>query len=275
MTTRDIKTLGEDGARLLTSLSVAGKTVFTSEDAVQVLEDEVNVRLLLSRLEKKRWLKRLEKGKYLILPFEAGMEGKYSEHPFIIASTLVTPYAISYWSALNYYGYTEQIPGTIYVSSTKRRADLDIADLGLRFKFVKLTPSKFFGHHQIWIEERGLNITDREKTIVDCLDHPEYCGGIVEATKGLWYACSQEEIDLAKLTKYVDRMGNRSIFKRLGYLSEVLGLSIGGFLETWKARISSGYTLLDPVMPKGGSHDSRWNLQINVTGHDLTEWRTH
>ena len=149
MTTRDMKTLGEDGARLLTSLSVAGKTVFTSEDAAQVLGDKVNARLLLSRLEKKRWLKRLEKGKYLILPFEAGMEGKYSEHPFIIASKLITPYAVSYWSALNHYGYTEQIPGTIYVSSTKRRTDMEIADLGLRFKFVRLTPSKFFGHYAV------------------------------------------------------------------------------------------------------------------------------
>ena len=275
MTTRDMKTLGEDGARLLTSLSVAGKTVFTSEDAAQVLGDKVNARLLLSRLEKKRWLKRLEKGKYLILPFEAGMEGKYSEHPFIIASKLITPYAVSYWSALNHYGYTEQIPGTIYVSSTKRRTDMEIADLGLRFKFVRLTPSKFFGHHAVWIQERKINITDREKTIVDCLDHPEYCGGIVEATKGLWYGCTQEEIDVAKLTEYVERMNNRSIFKRLGYLAELLKLPVGEFLQTWKRNISSGYSLLDPVMPKAGRHNSRWNLRINVTHHDLTEWRTH
>jgi len=275
MTTRDIKTLGEDGARLLTSLSVAGKTVFTSEDAAEVLGAEVNVRLLLSRLENKRWLKRLEKGKYLILPFEAGMEGKYSEHPFVIASKLTTPYAISYWSALNYYGYTEQIPGTIYVSSTRRRTDLEITDLGLWFKFVKLAPSKFFGHQEVWVEERKVNITDREKTIVDCLDRPEYCGGIVESTKGLWYACTQEEIDLVKLTEYVTIMNNRSIFKRLGYLAELLELPIGESLQTWKESISSGYTLLDPVMPRGGRYNSRWNLQINVDRHELTEWRTH
>lgn len=275
MATRDIKTLGEDGARLLTSLSAAGKTVFTSEDAAQVLGNEVNVRLLLSRLERKRWLKRLEKGKYLILPFEAGMEGKYSEHPFIIASKLIAPYAISYWSALNYYGYTEQIPGTIYVSSTRRRADLEIPDLGLRFEFVKLIPSKFFGHHEVWIEERRVNITDREKTIVDCLDHPEYCGGIVEATKGLWYAYTQEEIDLARLTEYVERMNNRTIFKRLGYLAELLELSVGEFLQSWKENISSGYPLLDPVMPDAGRYNSHWNLRINVARHDLTEWRTH
>jgi predicted transcriptional regulator of viral defense system len=42
-----------------------------------------------------------------------------------------------------------------------------------------------FGQETLWIEGQAVSITDPAKTVVDCLDHPELCGGIVEAAKGL------------------------------------------------------------------------------------------
>ena len=73
-----VKTLSEREARLLTTLSAAGKQVFATEDARDILGPSVNVNQVLARLRHKRWLKRLSKGLYLILPFEAGMEGDFT-----------------------------------------------------------------------------------------------------------------------------------------------------------------------------------------------------
>jgi len=50
---------------------------------------------------------------------------------------------------------------------------------------VTVKPSKFFGPSIIKTGQRNVHITDPEKTIVDCLDKPKYCGGIIEVMKDL------------------------------------------------------------------------------------------
>ncbi len=47
--------------------------------------------------------------------------GALTVHNFLIASHLVDPYYIGYWSALNYHGLTDQTPPAVYVATTKAR----------------------------------------------------------------------------------------------------------------------------------------------------------
>ncbi|RLF52549.1 MAG: hypothetical protein DRN24_03075, partial [Thermoplasmata archaeon] len=79
------------------------KKAFTMEDAEQISHANKDVlKVILSRLEKKGWIERIEKGKYVIIPLGAE-KGKYTLHEFVLGSYLVDPCIISYWSALNYY----------------------------------------------------------------------------------------------------------------------------------------------------------------------------
>jgi predicted transcriptional regulator of viral defense system len=278
MNGRDIRTLGDTEARLLLTLASQDKQVFTTADAHEAIEGQRHrVNKILARLSKKCWVLRLQRGLYLILPFEAGIEGTYSVHPFRIIPHLATPYAIAYWTALYHYGYTEQIPGAIFVSTTAGRASatLAIEELGIVYRFVTLAPYKFFGHRRIWIEGQEISITDRAKTVIDCLDHPKHCGGIIEATKGLYESLTQGDVLPPLLTEYAGRMQNRAIFKRLGYLAELLGLPVSGEIERWQAALSSGYSRLDPLVGDHGPYDSRWQLRLNRTPADLTDWLVH
>ena len=278
MNGRDIKTLGDSEARLLLTLASQGKHVFTTGDAQAVLGvARHRVNKLLARLSDKRWLLRLRRGLYLILPFEAGVEGTYSVHPFRIVPHLATSHALAYWTALSYYDYTEQMPDTIFVATTAEptSAELTIDELGLRYRFVTLVPHKFFGHRRIWIEGQEVTITDRAKTVVDCLDHPEYCGGVVEAAKGLHDGLFHKHFSPQTLTEYAGRMKNRTIFKRLGYLAELLELPVVDEIAHWQASLSSGYSLLDPLAGDHGAYDGRWRLRLNRTPADLTDWLLH
>lgn len=275
---RDIRTLGDAEARLLLTLASQDKQVFTTADAQAALGGARHrVNKMLARLSDKRWVLRLRRGLYLILPFEAGVEGTYSVHPFRIVPHLVTPYAVAYWTALYYYGYTEQIPGVIFVTTTAGRASatLTIEELGLTYRFVTLAPYKFFGHHRVWIEGQEIIITDRAKTVVDCLDHPEHCGGIVETAKGLYESLTKEDISPPLLSEYAGRMQNRAIFKRLGYLVELLDLPVGVEIERWQAALSTGYNRLDPLAGDHGPYDGRWQLRLNRTPADLSDWLVH
>lgn len=272
---QNIKNLSKSETRLLSILSAAGKNVFTFDDAKKVLAGERSrTKQALYILAEKGWIKNLERGKYLIVPLEGIARGTWSEEAFVIAANLVDPYTISYWSALNYYGYTEQIPRTIFVQTTKRKFKAETEVLGIPYKFVTVKSHKFFGTANIWFGNKKVVITDKEKTIVDCLDHPEYCGGIVEAAKGLANAFD-DKIDLKKLTQYARKMDNRAIFKRLGYLSEALELPVKDYPSQWQRMVSPGYAILDPLSARTGKYNSRWHIQANVSKANLTEWRTH
>ena len=72
-----IRSLSSREARLLSTLAAAGRTIFTIEEARQTSDaDGADVARLLYRLAAKRWVQRLERGKYRLIPLEAGPEAR-------------------------------------------------------------------------------------------------------------------------------------------------------------------------------------------------------
>lgn len=132
------RTLGKRESRLLSSLSAAGYTVFTIEDARAVLDDsDANVRKILHRLSRKRWIRRLQRGKYLILPLAAGPEAQWAEHEYLIAASLVEPYYLAYATALHYYGYSERPLNPVVIATTRRKHPVTIE--GLTYSLVTIS----------------------------------------------------------------------------------------------------------------------------------------
>jgi predicted transcriptional regulator of viral defense system len=269
------RTLGPTETRLLNRLAAEGHIVFSTDQARAALGGEgQDINKLLYHLASKRWLLRLEKGKYLLLPLEAGMEGLYSAHEFVIAAHLVQPYAIAYASALSFHDLSDLLPHTVFVATTRRKAEVAVEELGLRFRFITLTPHKFFGVQTVTIEDQSVRITTPSKTLVDGLDRPDLCGGIVELAKGL-ERYAGDDASWSQLTADAQRLGNRTVFKRLGYLAEVLGLEVGEWIDRWRAEISPGETLLDSRYGRRGPYHAGWNLRLNMEEGQLLEWRRH
>jgi len=238
----------------LSKLAKQGET-FTFDNAYRITHiNRVYLRKIIYRLEKSGAIERIARGKYIIVPLH-GEKGKYTLHEFIIGSLLIKPYAISYWSALNYYGMTEQIPSTVFIQTTSWKKKQEIDVFGVKYKIVRMKKEKIFGLRTEWIEETEINITDREKTIIDCLDKPQYCGGVVEVAKAL----RKENLDYEKITKYARKIGNSGVIRRLGYLCDFLRIDIDvPMIET------RNYLLLDPTMPKNGKKNAKWRLTVNL-----------
>jgi predicted transcriptional regulator of viral defense system len=236
---------------------------FSSEDARRVLGHKVDdpTRQFLERLHRKGWIRRIKRGHFAVIPLSSGEERTPQLHEFLVAMELVSPAAIAYWSALNHHGMTEQLPRTVFVATNHRVRRPAKEALGMTFKIVSLRPTKFFGLVRDWINERSFWVTDKEKTIIDGLDHPNYVGGLNEIAKALTLAWL--DLDETKLFDYALKIGNSAVTKRLGFLMEALGL---GETEPLRkiAPLSSGFSLLDPTLPKRGKHNSRWGLLVNV-----------
>ncbi len=245
--------------KLLDKLAKEGDT-FTVQEALDMSDlKRESLNTLLSRLEKRGWIERIEKGKYMIVPL-GSEKGKYTLDEFVLGSTLVDPSCIGYWSALNYHGLTEQIPTTVFVQTTSRKKQREKKIFGVDFKIIKLKKEKFFGKESFWSNNEQVDITDKEKTIVDCLDKLQYCGGIIEIAKGI----RSGDFDEEKILEYIDRIGNTGVLRRFGYLCDLYGLNID--IPSIESR---NYLLLDPTMPKKGDKSSKWRLTINLDKKEL------
>ena len=256
---------------LLAALSEKGKSIFKIEDVMAELRCSYEyAKVLVNSLTKKKWLIALKRGVYLIVPLSAGVKSRYTEHEFVIASHLVSPYYIAYWSALNFYGFTEQMPFTVFVATTKRVKSREV--LNIKYRFITVSGKKFFGFEPVAVSNFRVNVSDRDKTLADALDHPEYCGGMFEVAKSLWNA--KELVSVEKIAGYAERMGNAAIVKRLGYLVEVLDVDVDlNVLSRLRGVISRGMSTFDPTLSKKGRYNTRWNLLLNVSEETFEGWK--
>lgn len=68
-----------------------------------------------------------------------------------------------------------------------------------------------------WVDDRDrVPVTDRERTIVDCLQRPDLCGGYLEVDAGTWTV--RDRVDTAKLVHYAIHLGVGAVMRRVGYL---------------------------------------------------------
>ena len=212
---------------------------------------------LIARLEDKELAAKVEKGKYLLLGLEPE---RVLSNPLFISSHLVTPAYVSYWSALHFYGLTEQVPITTFVATTKKKRPVRFRDY--RFRFVTMKPGKFFGYRREMVGDLPTVVADEAKAIVDSLDLPHYAGGLGEIAKAL--PAALEVVDVDTLVQYANRMEDRSLGSRLGYLLDAIGQPAEGLIK------SASPVKLDVSGARTGETDPRWQVIVNVPEHSLT-----
>jgi len=248
-------------SRLLARLAGAGHQIISVDDIETTLEVPPNTaREIASRLTEKGWLDRLFPGTYLIIPLTAGEEAVYTTHEYLIAAHVAEPMYIGYYSALSHHGLTEQVPRTVYVVTPTRAQSREIH--GVPYRVTTVTERKFFGFEPTSIEGTTVQVSDLEKTLVDCADHPEFCGGLRELATAMRTA-DERGCEWDTVGEYLERLDNGAATKRIVYLADQLGIDLPA-REELVASFTSGYSLLDPTRPDTGSTDSTYRLRINV-----------
>lgn len=264
--------LGPQELKLLLTLEEAGKKTSTIKDVKAILRtSDASVKNVIYRLSKKGRITEVERGKYVLSPAKSGLAGLWVEHPFLVVPSLIDNYYVAFWSALNYWGMTEQIPKVMFIATTNRKRTVEYGNQ--KFKFVKLSKKKFFGCVQERIEDQVFNISSKEKTIIDCLAHLEYCGGIVEITKAIWNV--REEMDWDKLLRMTEKIGINSIARRLGYILELLEIRRDVAQRLLKKKFI-GFRWLDPMAEKNVlEYSKKWGLKVNVSKDKMLGWRSY
>ena len=263
------RALGKTEARLLADLASSDRAIFTTDDARAVTGSSAPaVDLLIAGLIAKKWLIRLNRGTYLIVPMSAGHEAEYSEDWFVVARALIEPadYYLSHYTALEIHEMTSNPVLTIYISTPVRRIEKRLG--GATYRFISARPENMWGIREVWATPtQRVRVSDLERTIIDCLDRPDLCGGIPEVAKGLW--AKRETIDFGILTAYAKRLGRKSVIKRLGYLLGVFELGGPAAAGDLAEAVTPSYALLDPTLPDEGRYVSKWRVRVNLEPDEL------
>lgn len=236
----------------------------TPEDAAAELG--VDPRMAARKLAhwaEKGWLRRVRRGLYIPVPVEAERPGSWSQDALVLAEAVWAPCYFTGWTAANHWSLTEQAFRTTVLKTSQRVRTSRARLLDAKYLLVHASAETMtWGLQSVWHEEVRLLLADPARTVIDILDAPRLGGGIRHAAEIL--ASYLDEHAAPRLVEYGDRLGNRAVFKRLGYLLEVLGRNEPELTAACRARLSAGIALLDPSGPRAGRRVSTWGIRENV-----------
>lgn len=257
--------ISRDNREHLERLHRETKGPFGATEAAEILGLSVDrVRRLLRYLAARGWLARVRRGLYVPVPLEARTPGQWQEDSWVVAARTFSPGYIGGWSACEHWGLTDQVFREIVVFTARRvrHRRVEIQGTPMRAKVVSAT--KLFGTRPVWRGQVPVEVSDPSRTMVDILDDPGIGGGIRHVADVTAEYFSSDHRDDDRLVEYAAKVGNRTVFKRLGFLIESLSVDAPDVIEACLRAKSSGITSLDPSMPAKGRIASRWNLRVNA-----------
>jgi predicted transcriptional regulator of viral defense system len=268
-----IRKLSPEEARLVAKWEAEKRTTIRASDVQHALNCTLDYAyLLLHNLERKQWLERVQTGLYQFIPARYGYPERVPPvNAFIVGAAFVKPYYFSYYTSNSHYGFTTQMPFTLFIATTVKKPDVEWADN--TFKFVTLSKRKLFGYRLERVFDVEVNMADPEKSLVDSFDKPRYAGGIEQLVRISWRGLPR--VDEKKLVDYALKMGSHSLVQRLGFIidflvKEELTAPFPDEMRSALLRCVGKTTIyLDARRPKSGVFSREWRIVNNVSKEQL------
>jgi len=249
-----IKTLSSPEVELLSRLEFEGKEIITRQDIAGLCADKTRAPYLIKKLLEKKRLRTIIKNIYLLVPMKAP-PGQWAGNGYLIAKALArgADYYIGYSSVFNSYGFTEQVSQMVHVVNGKYSMEKTI--FGVRYKFIKTLPNRFYGLQKRKIQNEDVIFPDRERALIDVFEFYDTAkaGGILREQLSKVY--------VPIFAGYVARYPVQTIRRRIGYFLETLGAD-----KKLLAKISAGdkgYSPLYSGRSNRGPLNKRWRVIIN------------
>ena len=266
---KSMKTLGSQAAKFVTTLHERNQTLFGVADVKTITGlTDTSARSFVRTLVERGLVTRLKPGLFILVPFEMGKDKEFAGDPYLVASVLAggKSYYLSHGTAMEIHQMVTQPQLVVYVSTSERLQSRLI--MGTEFRFITCKKKSFFGIIDYWAtKQKTVKVSDIERTVIDGLRQPEYCGGLTEVAKGLWM--QRESVSPERLMRYSIRLNVGAVMRRLGFLLELYEMGTDKIIGALRERLTNSYVLLDPVLPGQGKYLHRWRLRLNVEPDEL------
>ncbi len=196
---------------------------FTPEEAAAIVKNRDTLKTMIKQLINSGYICRIRRGLYETIPLGYSKEKKPLADKFLLARKITRQYCYAYHSALEIHGAANSaIYKIVYVASPKRFRSFNYEGV----KYVHALRRDFWGTEKVIWQSLKVIVTDRERTILDCLDRIDYAGGFEEMYKSL---VSLTNINLQHLYDYAVKFNVESLFHKLGYF-----ISLPAVKEAWE-----------------------------------------
>jgi len=265
------KTLGHVSANLITTLYEKDKVIFNLSDieAITGLRDNA-ARDLAHKLVKREVFTRIKPGKFIIIPQELGRSRNYIGNWYVAAREIVKSpdYYISHRSAMDIHNMSTHPLTKVYITTPTQEYKKVRTVGNVTIEFIYTEKKFIWGIENNWVtKSEKVRVSNMEKTVIDCLYHPGYSGGVLEIAKGLWMR--QKKIDFNKLIKYALKLDKTVVIKRLGYLLETMSLVEDDLLSELKDKINEKYYILDPLLETDSTYKNSWKIIANISPEEI------
>ncbi|MCG8333669.1 MAG: type IV toxin-antitoxin system AbiEi family antitoxin domain-containing protein [Proteobacteria bacterium] len=258
----DLAGIGKLGRARLSKVLEGNPGTISAKDIAELLGlTSTEANRVLSRWCANGWLYRVKRGVYIPIPIDSTSSEILIEEPFVIAHSLYHPGYVAGFSAIKHWDLSEQIIETVYYFSTKQLKERNPVYGSTRFKIKTVKEDRLFGTKTIWYGSNKVKVSDPTKTVVDILDDPKLVGGMSVVCDIFQEYSETKHRDFKKLLDYVDRINNKTIFKRLGLIIDVRIDDIPIEFQNLNERISSGYSNFDPTTD-GKFIVEKWKLKV-------------
>jgi predicted transcriptional regulator of viral defense system len=267
---------GPLSSQVISKLHERGRSFFRVQEVAEILGSPFQARSMM-----KRWLQsglamRMNAGLYRFLPFDPRSDNLENSYP--VARELVfqrrryvqteeTPaYYISHSSAFAFHHMLMQPELVVHTSTPFLIRSRRI--FGTEFFFHRCKLDEIFGLTEVCLNQtEQVKVSDLERTLLDGLRHPRYCGGFSEVAKAI--AIKRGQIHPERLLEYATRLGVGAVSKRLGFLMDLYDVGNPSHRVDFSKRISLSYELLDPELPEEGKCIAKWRLKLNFSPQQL------
>lgn len=187
--------------------SFLSQTIFRSKEIEHLFPSERAMQNRLKTLMREKRVARIKNGLYATIN---PITGDVFANRYEIGTSLIPGGYIGYHSALEFFAYGNQMSSEVQVFSDKRTLPFTYGNLEYRFFLPPIDSGV------IELERNGkIRVTNIERTIVDCIDRLDLCGGIEEVLIALGEI---RALDEKLVLSYLKEYGKKRLFQKVGFL---------------------------------------------------------
>ena len=121
---------------------------------------------------------------------------------------------------------------------------------------IQIQQENFWGIEKVFLGDIKVSITDLERTLIDGLMRPQYCGGFREVLNA--FTLARNRLDPHKIIEYGKRCPV-AVQKRLGWVLNHLAIQ-----EDLEIPLTQHFDKLDSSGPRRGKQNKTWMIFENI-----------
>ena len=226
--------------------------IFRKKDVLALTGDENAAKELLRRYKKHELVSQIRRDLYVVtdLVNKSSVASKYE-----IGSRISSTSYISYHSAMEYHGMGHQVFYDIFVCSDEKFRNFEYE--GIHYLRCESTIDAGVISPQT---DTLVKVTDLERTIIDCINRIDRCGGLEELIECLALITYADD---EKLLDYLDAYKTQALYQRTGFILSYFQNEMklrDTFFEECKTKTGKSVRYLTTDPTESDTYFKEWKL---------------